>query len=147
MREHNKPTQLKNNERKIGAPILTGGVTSVLSALYQQILSDLNINASGISRLMEFHLTNRKNGVPQNLKERASARGNLWKELSKVTMTWKVFCRGLRFLNIPKFHIQITLFHSVGNPTIHSLTVSLDDPSETLFDMPDTTKQTKEENE
>ncbi len=136
---------IKHLDRKIGSPVMTGGVTSILSAFFGKILMDLGVTTSGINRLMEAHLNNAKNGVPQNLKERASARGNLWKDLTKPTMTWKIFCRGLRFLNIPKFDIQVTLHHVKTAPTVHSLTVNLDDPTVSLFEVADDKEEVENE--
>ena len=127
---------LKNKDRKLGSPVTTGGVTSILSRLYGKILLELGVGTTGINRLMESHLNNPKNGVPQNLKERASARGNLSKDLIKPTMTWKIFCRLVKFLHVSKFKIDITLYHSNHTPTVHSMLVNLDDdPGCSVFDV------------
>lgn len=127
---------LRNKDRKLGSPVVTGGVTSILSRLYGKILLELGVGVTGINRLMEAHLNNPKNGIPQNLKERASARGNLSKDLTKPTMTWKIFCRLVKFLWVPKFEITITLYHSHREPTVHNMMVNLDDdPGCNVFDV------------
>lgn len=139
---------LKNKDRKLGSPVTTGGVTSILSRLYGKILLELGVGTTGINRLMEAHLNNPKNGIPQNLKERASARGNLSKDLIKPTMTWKIFCRLVKFLCVPKFEITITLYHSHHAPTTHNMLVNLDDdPGCNLFDVCGDAKTNEEQND
>lgn len=98
----------------------TGSSDSILAALYQRILIDLGIGTSKFTNSMEKFLSDPRNGYPQNIKERSSARGNLRKELFKVVMTWKVFCKGIRFLEITKFKVSVELHHPDGRITIHS---------------------------
>ena len=50
----------------------------------------------------------------------------LYEELLKSTMTWKVFIKGLLFINVKKFDIKITLYHANGSITNHNKTVVLD---------------------
>ncbi len=135
-KELNMRENLKNKDRKLGSPVTTGGVTSILSRMYGKILLELGVGTTGINRLMESHLNNPKNGIPQNLKERASARGNLSKDLTKPTMTWKIFCRLIKFLHVSKFKIDITLYHSNHQPTTHTMLVNLDDdPGCSVFEV------------
>jgi hypothetical protein len=59
---------------------------------------------------MEDFLSDSRNSIPQNMKERSSARGNLQKEITgNKGMSWKVFCKALRFLGIIKFDIIINV--------------------------------------
>jgi hypothetical protein len=83
---------------------------------------------------MEDFLADVRNNIPQNIKERSSARGNLRKELMRPVMTWKVFCKGLRFIKIKRFSIIIRLYHSNGIVTDHEKHVQLGD-----FDVGDET--------
>jgi hypothetical protein len=77
---------------------------------------------------MERYLRSKAPQLPQNTKERSSVRGNLRKEFMKNTMTWRVFYRGLSFINVVKLELVVVL-HSVGrkHPTVHQMQVIIDD--------------------
>jgi hypothetical protein len=60
------------------------------------------------------------------VKDRSRARGNLKKELFKSTMTWRVFVKAMRFLNIPKFELVVRLHHHNNTITEHHMVVALD---------------------
>lgn len=120
-----KHKQYREIVRPIGQEIRFGGVDSVLSALFRKIIYQTGIGTARFNQLMEQFLSDKRNLIPQNIKERSSARGNLRKELLKSTMTWKVFCKGLSFLNITKFEISIRLHHANGVVTEHSEVVNL----------------------
>ena len=61
----------------------------------------------------------------QNKKDRASARGNLTKELMKKGMSWRVFMKAMVFLGLRKFDIIIVATHGNGKVTQHMKTVNL----------------------
>ncbi len=106
----------------------TSSTDSILGGLYRNILSTLGLeNMMKFNTLMENFLRDPRNGIPANIKDRSSARGNLKKELLRNHMTWKVFCKGLRFLNVPRFEISICLHHRNGDKTFHKTTVVIDD--------------------
>ena len=52
-------------------------------------------------------------------------RGNLTKEFSRPQMTWKVFCKGLRFLQIVKIELVVKAYHENGKTSLHSTHVDL----------------------
>ena len=83
---------------EIGEPVRTGSTDSILANLFQQILKLCGVETMTFNRLMNDYLNDIRNNIPQNVKEKSSARGNLRKALLRQTMTWKVFCQGLRFL-------------------------------------------------
>lgn len=112
------------------------GSTSVLAKLFRQIIystgiasPNLNSNGKGDdsfvissrwTKLMDDFLDDSRNSIPQNMKERSSARGNLQKEITgNKGMSWKVFCKALRFLGIVKFDIIINVKFE-GNPVEYS---------------------------
>lgn len=70
-------------------------------------------------QLMTNYVTDPRNCIPNNKKEQSSARGNLQKELLKSGMSWKVFIKGARFLDILKIDIQITAHHRDGKHTVY----------------------------
>lgn len=87
-----------------------------LRGFYGKILADLGVGISKLDELMESYLINPKNfpkgKIPLNSKERMVARGNVRKEiLSSSNMTFKVFNKGLRFLNVKKIVYYIEIAH------------------------------------
>lgn len=105
--------------------INSGGTHAILASMFRKILHELSINPIRWNHLMNTYLLDPKNGIKRNNKDQSSARGNLQKELLKEKMTWKVFCKGIRFLNIMKFEIIIRAHHSNGKVTEHLKSVSL----------------------
>lgn len=116
---------LKNRIIKPGTTVRSGGVDGILASLYQNILISLNINATRFNILMEQYLSDKRNGVSDNIRDRSVDRGNARKELLKPYMTWKVFCKGLRFINVRSFEITVRLHHPNKTITEHSTHVYL----------------------
>lgn len=105
--------------------IESGGVDSILAVLMRKIMVEIGTaNATTFDRLLERFISNPANGVPNNVKERSSARGNLRKELLRAVMSWRVFCKAIRFNNVPRFDITITLYHRNKSVTSHTLAVN-----------------------
>lgn len=118
----------RNKQLRIGSKITTASTDSILASLYQKILDICTgRQLQQFNRLMEDFLGDVRNNIPQNIKERSSARGNLRKELLRPVMTWKVFCKGLRFLKIKRFSIIIRLYHTNGDYTDYIENVQLGD--------------------
>ena len=109
--------------KPIAAPIHNGGTDSVLSGLFRVIMFNLNIDTTKFARLMDRYIINA--GIPYNTRETTSVKGNLKKELLSDKMSWKVFIKGLMFLNIQKFELSIKLHHHNDIITEHSKTVVL----------------------
>lgn len=114
----------------------TYGHVATLSKLWRIILKDLNIGGYRFSMLMERFLNDPNNHVPNNPKERFNNRGNLNKEMSNPTMSWKVFCKCMRFLQFTEFRITLEARHQDGKITTHRVMVPLVGTSvdESLFD-------------
>jgi len=108
-------------------PISSGGPDAILAALYRKILLELGINNTKFNLLMEKYLNDHRNMVPQNSFDRSSTRGNLKKELLKLTMSWKAICKGIRFLHVYKFEVRLTLYHQNKQVTSHAIMANLDD--------------------
>lgn len=101
----------------------TSGANGVLARLFRQMLLDLGISHSKWSTLMYDFITDVKNGVPNNKKDQTSMRGNLTKEFARPQMTWKVFCKAMRFLQICNIEIVIKARHLNGSTSLHSTSV------------------------
>lgn len=88
-----------------GEPIPTRSADSILSALFRQVLCELEIGKGNFLVRIDRYV--RKNTSCEDVKEVSSIRGNLAKELLRSVMTWKVFIKGLKVFNIMKFDIGI----------------------------------------
>lgn len=116
---------LRERTVKPGTAVQSGGVDGILASLYHGILFSLNINATRFNILMEQFLSDKQNGLADNIRDRSNIRGNLRKELLRSHMTWKVFCKGLLFLDVPSFEVVIRLHHRNKSITEHSKHVYL----------------------
>jgi hypothetical protein len=121
------------SDSDFGPVIKTGPSDSVLASLFRTILMDLGITAIRFEKLLDKYIIQAK--LPNNIKDASSQRGNLRKELLKTTMTWKVFIKGLMFLNVIKFDISVKLYHPNGRLTEHIKTVRLDRDMENIEDI------------
>lgn len=120
----------------------TFGIGGILSRLFRQILADLNITPSRFGSLMQDYVNDPRNSIPNNKRDQTMNRGNLIKEFSKPNMTWKVFCKAMRFLQFVKIDFVVRAYHrGYGGKekeiSLHMATVNFageeqfsDDPSE-----------------
>ncbi len=70
-----------------------------LSKMWRTLLVARDIDGWKWDRLMRIYLTDPRNGIQNNSRDRSSARGNLNKELKRDDMTWRVFEKALKFLD------------------------------------------------
>lgn len=113
----------------------TYGANGVLSSFWRTILRNLNITGPRFSSLLQDYIMDSRHGVPNNRMDQTSMRGNLTKEFAKPQLTWKVFMKALRFLQIYKIDLTIKTYHMkpfrVGDKliseTYHTKTVLLGD--------------------
>lgn len=105
----------------------TFGTNGTLSRLFRQILRDRRIGPEKFGSLMYDYLNDPSNRIANNRKDRTSARGNLGMALTQDKMTWKVFCRGLKFLKIVKIDIAIRAHYANGQEEIHQTSMVLVD--------------------
>lgn len=97
----------------------TAGSAGILSRLFRQMMLDLNISPLKIHELMQAYILDPRNGVPNNRRDQISERGNLTKELARPQMTWKIFCKSLRFIGIRKVRLTLVATHANGVETTH----------------------------
>jgi hypothetical protein len=98
----------------------THGPNGILARLFRTILYDEDITPFRYMDLMDAFIREGQSGVPVNRVDLTSWRGNLTKELGKEQMSWKVFCKALRFLQIIKIEFQITAYWKKGKVTKHA---------------------------
>lgn len=99
-----------------------GSVPDVLARLFRKIVVDMDCDdVSKWNYLMSMYIADRRNAIPRNKREQASARGNLQKELLKNEMSWNVFVKGLKFLNLKGYELFLVAHHQDGSKTTHKL--------------------------
>lgn len=77
--------------------------------------------------LVISYLQDPKNAIPQDKQSISAARGNLKKEIVKPNMSWKVWVKAMRFLQITKIEFYFK-FHLQNNKIIeHNATMNIGD--------------------
>ena len=103
----------------------THGPNGVLARMFRTVLHDENILPFKYMDLMDSFIRENQSGVPANRVDLTSWRGNLTKELSHDRISWKVFCKALRFLRAMKFEFKLVIHWRDGRVTEHSTHVDL----------------------
>lgn len=75
------------------------------------------------NKLMEKHLDDPIEKIPNTSAARSSARGNLNRELKENDITWKVFEKGIRFLRPLRAEFRVKLHWQNGSVTEHAITL------------------------
>jgi len=81
----------------------------ILSLFWRRLLQIRKIDGDKWDRLMTAYLSDPRNGVPDNPRDRSSTRGNINRELRRDNMTWKVFLKALNFSGAVKVSFQVTV--------------------------------------
>jgi hypothetical protein len=85
--------------------IKTGSVNSMLTRLFIEMLKTMNVDTMMYENRIDQYITNA--GLPKNIKELSSVRGNIKKELCKPSMSWKVFLKSMVFLGVKEFKLSL----------------------------------------
>jgi len=105
-----------------------GSARGLLARLFRLILWEINFNGLKWNQHMDAYLDDPRHGIPPNVKERSTAKGNLNKELKHDTMTWRVFFeKALPFLNPLKVRFTVQLTWRTGKVTSHSIELHMRD--------------------
>lgn len=87
------------------------GTGGHLAYIFQCVATKSGSNTlSRWGNLMHEFVTDPTNHIAQNRRDQTSARGNLTKEFVKRSMTWKVFLKGLKFLQFYKFELTFRFY-------------------------------------
>lgn len=84
----------------------------ILSRLLRVLMWDWGIDPTVYKLLMDQWLNNAHNGVYQNSKDRATARGNINKEFARTNISWSIFMKALRFHRVWRVDIRIICWRS-----------------------------------
>jgi len=123
-----KKDHIKRNEPKADANLGT-----ILSNLFLEVAHVKGVTPDDYNAWMETYLSTPSNfegnRVPDNVKDRSNIRSNLLKDLTAKTMTFRVFIKSIKFLQIPKIKISVDVYHANDEITHHERTLDLRDYS------------------
>ena|SRR5574343_263831 len=97
---------------------------AILSKMFQKICHTRGMTPDNFSALLERYII--RANLPRSLRDVSSVRGNLKKELLKETMSWKVFIKGLCFLNVSRFDFVIRIHWGGIKTRSEEFTISVD---------------------
>lgn len=97
-----------SQEMGYGERIGSGGNDAILAAFFIRILLKLGIPIGRFQALLDRYIV--RVGLASNMAEISTSRSALRRELLSPTMTWKVFIKGLRFLQINKVDFDLVLY-------------------------------------
>ena len=103
----------------------------LLHKLFMQMLDRLDVtnNKNRWDQLMHAYITDPRHSIQSNKRDQSMARGNLQKELSKTKMSWNVFCKAMKFLNLPRFELIVKTTDNNGKNISFNLPVDLGEPN------------------
>ena len=103
----------------------------MLARLLRQIYFDLQVEYSRIEYNIDQYIKRQRKSAVDAEVSGYYNRGNLRRELIKDDMTWKVFIKNLKIMDIPKFRIILELHHRYRDVSYHK--VDIDISTDDLF--------------
>ena len=100
-----------------GEQITAGDSDSILASIYRAILFNGNVQAHNFEKMLVRYIQ-RVYREASNIRDRTSLKASLFKELMADRMTWRVFIKGLRAMNITQFEITIRAY--AGNHIVET---------------------------
>ena len=118
---------LSDPDKKINEVARDAG--GILAFLLRKLFKFYKLSgADGLwMELTQAYVMDPANGIAQNKKARTSARGNIAKELAADSISWKVFIKGLRFLQLKKVEVIVKASQYSGRTlliTTHDIPLS-----------------------
>lgn len=100
-------------------PIKNTGPLSVLSAILRELMLELNLRELSVwEQYVSRFVNDPINGIPNAERGQRpamnSARGNLRKELLTDKISFRVFCKGMRFLDFQSFEFKVIAHSKSG---------------------------------
>jgi hypothetical protein len=99
----------------------------MLSKLWRIILRDNHMNGYRFNVLMDRFLKDPRNSPKKSEGEHFDNRGNLNKEFSNPTMSWKVFIKCMKFMGFKEFRLTIEARHEDGHISVHRTMLNLEE--------------------
>ena len=120
---HNNGT-VTTSEKEILTSGLDNNIKNSLSDIYYSLLFDLNITKDKFNNLLDSYLSLFSNDVFNTLNERLNEKRKLLNQIFNTTMTWKVFCKGIKIINVIKFKMVFTLIDKDGKTLTHEQVIT-----------------------
>jgi len=130
----------------------THGLGGILASLFRKIMADKNVRQSDWERFMRNYLRDPRNLIGGSKRDQTSMRGNIAKELLSEQQTWKVFCKGLVFMECHQVEFSVKMTNKLGQsittciPVNFGLsTMDFEDAPQSEDDQHDRTSKTSRE--
>lgn len=107
-----------------------GETNNALARLFRTILKDHQVGYDQFSKSITNYLNREQMNAPRSKKDQSREKGNLVKELSGNSLTFKNFIKGLRVLNPVSAELSITLKWKRGAETVHHIVMNIQDPND-----------------
>src|SRR5699024_8483024 len=107
-----------------------GETNNALARLFRTILKDHQVGYDQFSKSITNYLNREQMNAPRSKKDQSREKGNLVKELSGNSLTFKNFIKGLRVLNPVSAELTITLKWRRGTETVHNIVMNIQDPND-----------------
>jgi hypothetical protein len=104
------------------------GPGGVLFALYWGIVGCEGVDFNNLKRLIDMYVI--RTARSSAIAKRVEIRSGLDKELTKGSMTWKTFIKGLAILNVTRFRFTIEIEKADGRNSSYTKTVDIGDMSD-----------------
>jgi len=123
----------KLTNRKTPNPSSVGGVLAIMFRQIRDVITSRSGSGSDRGSVYVFrqmindYINDPRNGIPANKSDQSTQRNNITGQLEKPEMSWRIFCRGLRVLDLIGFEIVIRPITRNGMEYQFSQTVKFTD--------------------
>lgn len=107
-----------------------GDTTNALARLYRTVLRDHNMGYDQFSAAITRYLTRASSDGERSREDQMRDKGNLIKELTGDSFTFKNFIKGLKVLNPVSAEIHLILKWKRGRETVHTIVMNIQDVNE-----------------
>lgn len=104
--------------------------TNPLARLFRLVLRDHGVGYDQFNRSITAYLNREQQAAERSKKEQSREKGNLVKELSGNSFTFKNFTKGLRVLNPVSAELTLTLKWRRNQESVHTIVMNIQDPNE-----------------
>ena len=116
---HNNGTVTSYEKEILVSNLEKNNIKNSLSDIYYNLLFNLNINKDKFNNLLDIYLSLFCNDVFNTANEKLNEKRKLLNQIFNTTMTWKVFCKGIKIIDITKFKMVFIFPEKDGKKLIH----------------------------
>ena len=108
--------------------------TNPLARLFRLVLRDHNVGYDQFNRSISNYLNREQAAASRSKKEQSREKGNLVKELSGDSFTFKNFTKALRVLNPVSAELTLSLKWRRNQVSTHTIIMNIQDPNDNSED-------------